>query len=87
MNRTKSWIWFCCLLLSVTTIKAGIKKSKSVSTLLEAKWAVTPLVLEVAEYLADENVEYYWDFIDSICNLDPPLSDISKLSSRNDACS
>ncbi|KAJ8942875.1 hypothetical protein NQ314_009939 [Rhamnusium bicolor] len=49
------------------------KKSKSVTTLLEAKWEATPLVLEVAEYLADENVDFYWSFIDSIASLSPPL--------------
>lgn len=57
-------------------VEARTKKSKSVTTLLEAKWEVTPLVLEVAEYLADENVDFYWSFIDSISNLSPPLVEI-----------
>lgn len=52
------------------------KKSKSVTTLLEAKWESTPLVLEAAEYLANENVDYYWGFIDSISSLKPPLASI-----------
>lgn len=55
------------------------KKSKSVTTLLEAKWLATPLVLEIAEYLADENVNHYWSFIDSISSLSPPLKSIGKL--------
>lgn len=54
------------------------KKSKYVTTLLEAKWEVTPLVLEVAEYLADENVDFYWSFIDSISSLSPSLVEIGK---------
>lgn len=54
------------------------KKTKSVTTLLEAKWEVTPLVLEVAEYLADENVDFYWSFIDSISSLRPSLVEIGK---------
>lgn len=52
------------------------KKSKSVTTLLEAKWLATPLVLEIAEYLTDENVDYYWNFIDAISSLSPPLQSI-----------
>nr|XP_022912908.1 UDP-glucose:glycoprotein glucosyltransferase [Onthophagus taurus] len=61
------------LFLNVYNVFGRTKKAKSVTTLLEAKWAVTPLVLEVAEYLADENVDLYWSFIDSICSLDPAL--------------
>lgn len=56
--------------------EARTKKTKSVTTLLEAKWEVTPLVLEVAEYLADENVDFYWSFIDSISSLSPSLVEI-----------
>lgn len=57
-------------------VEGKTKKSKSVTTLLEAKWLATPLVLEVAEYLADENVDFYWSFIDSISSLNPPLKSI-----------
>lgn len=57
-------------------VEARTKKSKFVTTLLEAKWLATPIVLEVAEYLADENVDFYWSFIDSISSLDPPLQTI-----------
>lgn len=59
-----------------SNVEARTKKSKSVTTLLEAKWEVTPLVLEVAEYLADENVDFYWSFIDSISSLSPTLVEI-----------
>ncbi|XP_074027064.1 UDP-glucose-glycoprotein glucosyltransferase [Leptinotarsa decemlineata] len=57
-------------------VKGKTKKSKSVTTLLEAKWEATPLVLEVAEYLADENEDFYWNFIDAISSLEPPLTSI-----------
>lgn len=60
----------------ISNVEARAKKSKSVTTLLEAKWEITPLVLEVAEYLADENVDFYWSFIDSISSLSPPLVEI-----------
>ncbi|KAK9738964.1 Thioredoxin-like domain [Popillia japonica] len=64
------------LYLQFINVFARTKKSKSVTTLLEAKWEVTPVVLEVAEYLADENIDYYWSFIDSVCNLNPPLVEL-----------
>lgn len=65
-----------------SNVEAKSKKSKSVTTLLEAKWEVTPLVLEVAEYLADENVDFYWSFIDSISSLSPPLVEIGILTKQ-----
>lgn len=60
----------------LNNVEAKTKKTKSVTTLLEAKWGVTPIVLEVAEYLTDENVELYWSFVDSISSLSPPLVEI-----------
>lgn len=49
--------------------EARTKKTKSVTTLLDAKWEVTPLILEIAEYLADENINYFWSYIDQITAL------------------
>ncbi|KAK5645916.1 hypothetical protein RI129_004380 [Pyrocoelia pectoralis] len=69
----------CLLLISSVSSKS---KSKSVTTLLDAKWKVTPLVLEVAEYLGDENVDTYWNFIDSICSLNTPLESIDNDKQR-----
>ena len=40
------------------------KKSKVFTTVLNTKWSNTPLVLEAAELLAEENNEYFWDFLD-----------------------
>ncbi|KAK4879085.1 hypothetical protein RN001_007231 [Aquatica leii] len=64
---------FCALLISGVSSKS---KAKSVTTLLDAKWKVSPLVLEAAEYLADENSDFYWSFIDSICSLSPALEEL-----------
>lgn len=69
---------FVVLLLSLQCSTAK-RKPKSVTTLLEAKWDRTPLILEVAEFLADENPEFYWRFIDSISKASPPLSQIGQL--------
>ena len=51
------------LVLCVTLTNAD-KKPKIVSTLLNAKWQRTPFVLEAAEFLAAENNEYFWSFVD-----------------------
>lgn len=80
MNIISS-ILLCLLLFYNVNCKS--KKTKSVTTLLDAKWQATPLVLEAAEYLADENVNFYWSFIDSISNLSPTLIEISKLICLN----
>jgi UDP-glucose:glycoprotein glucosyltransferase len=60
----------------ITEGNCRVKKSKSVTTLLEAKWETTPLVLEVVEYLGDESVDFFWSFVNSISSLDPPLGNI-----------
>jgi len=57
---------------------ASKQKAKSVTTLIEAKWEVTPLVLEIAEYLRDENEHYLWEFVDGVSALHPPLADLGK---------
>lgn len=68
------------LLLSpqLINIEARTKKTKSVTTLLDAKWEVSPLVLEIAEYLADENVNFFWSYLDSIAALKKPPVEIGK---------
>lgn len=57
---------------------ASKQKAKSVTTLIEAKWEVTPLVLEIAEYLRDENEYFLWEFVDGVSALHPPLADLGK---------
>jgi len=57
---------------------ASKQKAKSVTTLIEAKWEVTPLVLEIAEYLRDESEYFLWEFVDGISALHPPLADLGK---------
>ncbi|XP_065164353.1 UDP-glucose:glycoprotein glucosyltransferase isoform X2 [Atheta coriaria] len=72
------------LVYTVSNGDAKTKKSKFVTTLLDAQWDATPLVLEVAEYLKDENVDYYWQFVDSIGGLKPPLNEIGNDKKRYD---
>lgn len=54
------------------------KKSKSVTTLVSAKWEATPLVLELAEYLAGESSDLFWSFIDGINSLKDSLDTLGK---------
>ena len=72
-----TYIYFYILLYIVVWNQNPVsskQKPKSVTTLIEAKWNETPLALEVAEYLANENQDYFWTFIDSITSLTPTLS-------------
>lgn len=58
-------IFFYTLLLCSAHLGADKKINKYVTTLINAKWNETPLVLEAAEYLSDENPSYFWKFIDA----------------------
>lgn len=49
------------------------KKPKSVTTLINSKWEATPFTLEIVEYLAEENKDSMWSFIDAVTSLTTPL--------------
>lgn len=53
-------------LLSIDLSISEKKFNKYVSTFINAKWKETPLVLEVAEYLNDENPNFFWKFVDEV---------------------
>lgn len=54
------------------------RRSFPITTLINAKWKQTPLHLEIVEYLADENVNLFWDFLNELTNLETHLSDYGK---------
>lgn len=58
--------------------KRDDKKSKSVTTFVSAKWETTPIVLELAEYLAGENADLFWSFVDGINSLKTSLDNLGK---------
>ncbi|XP_053601537.1 UDP-glucose:glycoprotein glucosyltransferase isoform X2 [Plodia interpunctella] len=69
---------FACL-ASATNInptKRDDKKSKSVTSFVSAKWEATPIVLELAEYLAEENSDLFWSFVDGINSLKTSLESL-----------
>ncbi|XP_053979752.1 UDP-glucose:glycoprotein glucosyltransferase isoform X1 [Hylaeus volcanicus] len=61
-------ILFPLLLLCTTRLEADKRVNKYVTTLIDAKWKETPLALEAAEYLSDENPTYFWKFVDTFAN-------------------
>ncbi|XP_047366597.1 UDP-glucose:glycoprotein glucosyltransferase isoform X4 [Vespa velutina] len=58
-------VLFYSLLFCSRGLQADKKINKYVTTLIDAKWKETPLVLEAAEYLSDENANYFWKFIEA----------------------
>ena len=52
------------------------KKPKSVTTLINSKWEASPFTLEIAEYLAEENRDNMWSFVDEVSSLSTPLVDL-----------
>lgn len=62
------------------------KKSKSVNTIVSAKWEATPIVLELAEYLAGESSDLFWSFVDGINSLKKSLDSLETDKEVYDAC-
>lgn len=54
----------------------NIKRGKYVTTMIDTKWSMVPLVLEMAEYMAEESQHSLWSFVDSISELSPPLNEL-----------
>lgn len=48
------------------TADAPKGKTRTVSTLLNAKWNSTPTALEIAEFMNDEDPSYFWSFLEDI---------------------
>ena len=49
-----------------TTGGSGKTRTKTVSTLLNAKWTSTPTELEMSEFLNDEDPAYFWSFLEAL---------------------
>lgn len=62
------WVFILLYSLVLCSSEIGADKqiNKYVTTLIDAKWKETPLVLEVAEYLSDESQDYFWGFVEEI---------------------
>ncbi|XP_029039597.1 UDP-glucose:glycoprotein glucosyltransferase [Osmia bicornis bicornis] len=63
-------ILFYFLFFCTIHLKADKRINKYVTTVIDAKWQETPLILEAAEYLNDENPSYFWKFVDTFADQD-----------------
>ncbi|CAH2099777.1 unnamed protein product [Euphydryas editha] len=68
------------------SLKREEKKSKGVTTFVSAKWEVTPIVLELAEYLSGESSDLFWSFFDGINSLKTNLDALETDKQVYDAC-
>lgn len=51
-------------------------KSHPITTLINAKWSVTPIQLEIAEYFSDISNQKFWIFVDELSNLQVTLDEL-----------
>lgn len=51
--------------------------------MIDTKWSLVPLVLEMAEYMAEESQHNLWSFVDSISELNPALNVLGMLKDKN----
>lgn len=81
LNFEMASIWVHCLIavISISSLDVDCRKhhGKVVTTLINARWEVTPVVLEIAEFIADENPYEFWVFVDDVTKLDPPLVELA----------
>ncbi|KAM3966578.1 UDP-glucose-glycoprotein glucosyltransferase [Aphomia sociella] len=82
-------IWalvYVTLATNTDSLKRDEKKAKSVTTFVSAKWEVTPIVLELAEYLSGESTDLFWSFVDGINSLKSSLESLDTDKQVYDAC-
>ncbi|XP_065075789.1 UDP-glucose:glycoprotein glucosyltransferase [Ochlerotatus camptorhynchus] len=73
------------VLLGVITLignATGESKSHPITTQLSAKWGITPVELEIAEFIEEENVNLFWDYIDLINKIPNGLHSIGTEQDR-----
>ncbi|XP_055376689.1 UDP-glucose:glycoprotein glucosyltransferase [Condylostylus longicornis] len=67
---------FLVFLINSSNFDVYSLKTFPITTLINAKWKQTPIYLEIAEYLSDENPSYYWDFVERLGDLETSLANI-----------
>lgn len=74
----QTWFNLICslvILLCSFSISHGAQ-SHPITTLINAKWSVTPIQLEIAEYLSDASNQKFWIFIDDLVSLKVTLDEL-----------
>lgn len=61
---------------------SSARGSHPITTFIDAKWNVTPVSLEISEFLAEENPRLYWSFIDELNSLGTPVAELGEFSWR-----
>lgn len=70
-------VYLLCMVIVISCLSAcKASKSHPITTLLNAKWTVTPVQLEIAEYLSDSSNQKYWIFVDELANLKEGLDEL-----------
>lgn len=76
------------LLLGCQLICSSVQRTKenSVITMINTKWNLSPFVLEVVEFFAEENNHLFWTYVDIINSLDPSLSELGTEKDKYEVC-
>uniref|UniRef100_A0A182QRW2 UDP-glucose:glycoprotein glucosyltransferase n=1 Tax=Anopheles farauti TaxID=69004 RepID=A0A182QRW2_9DIPT len=56
------------LLLTGSPVVQGEPKSHPITTQLSAKWGITPVQLEIAEFIDEESANSFWDYVELLNN-------------------
>ncbi|XP_041954806.1 UDP-glucose:glycoprotein glucosyltransferase 1 isoform X1 [Alosa sapidissima] len=75
----RMWKLLLALLALLPDVFAGAD-SKAVTTTLTTKWPSTPLILEASEFLAEENQDKFWDFVEANQHIENDEHDGTDLS-------
>ncbi|KAG5286096.1 hypothetical protein AALO_G00010890 [Alosa alosa] len=75
----RMWKLLLALLALLPDVFAGAD-SKAVTTTLTTKWPSTPLLLEASEFLAEENQDKFWDFVEANQHIENDEHDGTDLS-------
>lgn len=67
---------FTVVILVLSLSLANSSKSHAISTLINAKFSITPVQLEVSEYLSDLSNQKFWLFIDQLTQLPKDLDEL-----------
>ncbi|XP_071839309.1 UDP-glucose:glycoprotein glucosyltransferase 1-like isoform X2 [Apostichopus japonicus] len=61
---------FLCLVLSSILCLGLAKKAKPITTTLETKWPLPPVIAEGSEFLAEKSNDKFWKFMENLSGLD-----------------
>lgn len=79
MNFVLLYNVFVFIILKINFCRA-LAKSHPISTLINAKFSITPIQLEISEFLSDEKL--FWPYVDEFLNLKVPLYELENDQDR-----